>query len=270
MTKIPRSFYHLGVNAIYFTVIPLFYFLFTLAFEPFETRDFLSVGRGYFLENLVFTALILMGVLIVSRVLLIVLSHSIELNWPLYIHWCIGEVIVTGLFWSILLGVEWKPVIPYITVLASGILYLAGIVIFPYSIITMGIQLYALERAKEQPVQEEDKSLVRFHDDKNRLKFIISSSSILYIEAEKNIVHIVHLDNGRVKDFILRSPMHALEEAITEQGLVRCHRSYIVNADHVELLKKDTNGYAFAKLDRDGLDPVPVSRKYYDSLSALL
>lgn len=269
MTKISRNFYRLGANAIYFTVIPLFYFIFTLAFEPFETRVFLSVGRGYFIENLVFTTLILMGVLIVSRVLLFVLRHSVELNWPLYINWCIGEVIVTGLFWSILLGLEWKPVIPYITVLATGILYLAGIVIFPYSIITMGIQLHVLESANE-PVPEEDKSLVRFHDDQNRLKFIISSPSILYIEAEKNIVHIVHLDNGRVKDFTLRSSMRALEESLPQHSLVRCHRSYFVNADHVELVRKDTNGYALAKLDRDGLDPVPVSRKYYDSLSALL
>lgn len=269
MTKISRDFYSLGANAIYFTVIPLFYLLFTVAIEPFEIRDFLSAGRGYFTENLIFTTLSLMGVLLGSRMILFVLRHSMELNWPLYILWCIGEILVTGLVWSILLGMEWKSVIPYHTVLLTGILYLAGIALFPYSIITMGIQLHVLEGVK-QPDPEEDNSLVRFHDDQNRLKFIISSTAVLYIEAEKNIVHIVHLDNGRVKDFTLRSSMRALEETLPQESLIRCHRSYFVNADHVEQVRKDSNGYALAKLDREGLAPVPVSRKYYDSLSALL
>ena len=250
MTAISRNFYRMSANILYFTVIPLFYFLFTLAYQPFDINDFLSVGKGYFAENLIFTTLILLGVMVLSRMLLFILRHVIDLSWPLYITGCVGEIVATGLFWSILLGIEWRPAIPYFT-------------------LTQAIQLHILGGSK-QPVPADDKSLVRFHDDQKRLKFIISSPAILYIEAEDNYVHIVHLDNGRVKDFTLRSSMRALEETLTKHGLVRCHRSYFVNADHVELVRKDLNGYALAKLDRDGLDPVPVSRKYYDSLSALL
>ena len=259
----------MSANILYFLVIPLFYFLFTLAYEPFEITEYLAVGRGYFTVNLIFTSLIFLGVMVLSRMLLYILRHVIELDWALYILWCVGEVVVTGLFWSILLGIEWGTAIPYLTVMTTGVLYLAGISVFPYAIITMAIQLHLLGKAKQAPPPD-DKSLVRFHDDQKRLKFIISSPAILYIEAEDNYVHIVHLDNGKVKDFTLRSSMRALEETLTKHGLVRCHRSFFVNADHVELVRKDLNGYALAKLDRDGLDPVPVSRKYYDSLSALL
>jgi DNA-binding LytR/AlgR family response regulator len=153
--------------------------------------------------------------------------------------------------------------------MSTGILYLGGIVVFPYVILTQAIQLHILGGSR-QPVPADDKSLVRFHDDQKRLKFIISSPAILYIEAEDNYVHIVHLDNGKVKDYSLRSSMRALEDLLSKHGMVRCHRSYFVNPDHVELVKKDVNGYALAQLDRSGLDPVPVSKKYYDSLSALL
>ena len=153
--------------------------------------------------------------------------------------------------------------------MTSGILYLAGIVIYPYAILTLAVQLHLVDTAKQAPPADE-KTLVRFHDDQKRLKFIISSPAILYIEAEDNYVHIVHLDNGKVKDFTLRSSMRALEETLTRHGLVRCHRSYFVNADHVELVRKDINGYALAQLDRNGLEPIPVSKKYYESLSALL
>lgn len=269
MKTISRNFYRMSANILYFTVVPLFYFLFTLAYQPFDIEDFLSVGRGYFAVNLIFTSLILLGVLVVSRMLLFILRHVIDLNWPLYILWCVGEIVATGLFWSILLGIEWAPTIPYFTVMTTGILYLAAIVVFPYTIITQAVQLHILSGSKQAPPADE-KTLVRFHDDQKRLKFIISSPAILYVEAEDNYVHIVHLDNGKVKDFTLRSSMRALEDTLTRHGLVRCHRSYFVNADHVELVKKDVNGYALAQLDRSGLDPVPVSKKYYDSLSALL
>ncbi len=50
MTAISRNFYRMSANILYFTVIPLFYFLFTLAYQPFEINDFLSVGKGYFAE----------------------------------------------------------------------------------------------------------------------------------------------------------------------------------------------------------------------------
>ena len=259
----------MSANILFFTVVPLFYFLFTLLYKPFEITEFLAAGKGYFTVNLVFTTLILLGVIALSRMLLYLLRHVIDLNWTLYIIWCLGEVVVTGLFWSILLGIEWAPAMPYFSVMSTGIVYLAAITVFPYALLTMAIQLQVLGNAKQTPPVDE-KTLVRFHDDQKRLKFIISSPAILYIEAEDNYVHIVHLDNGRVKDFTLRSSMRALEEALAKHGLVRCHRSFFVNPNHVDLVRKDINGYALAQLDRDGLDPVPVSRKYYESLSSLL
>ena len=269
MKTISRVFYRMRANILFFTVVPLFYFLFTLLYQPFEINDFLAAGKGYFTVNLVLTTLILVGVISISRMLLYILRHVIDLNWTLYILWCVGEIVVTGLFWSILLGIEWAGVMPYFSVMSTGIVYLAAITVFPYTIITMAIQLQILGNGKQTPPIDE-KTLVRFHDDQKRLKFIISSPAILYIEAEDNYVHIVHLDNGRVKDFTLRSSMRALEEALAKHGLVRCHRSFFVNPNHVDLVKKDINGYALAQLDRDGLDPVPVSRKYYESLSSLL
>ena len=269
MKTISRVFYRMSANILFFTVVPLFYFLFTLLYKPFEITEFLAAGKGYFTVNLVFTTLILLGVIALSRMLLYLLRHVIDLNWTLYIIWCLGEVVVTGLFWSILLGIEWAPAMPYFSVMSTGIVYLAAITVFPYALLTMAIQLQVLGNAKQTPPVDE-KTLVRFHDDQKRLKFIISSPAILYIEAEDNYVHIVHLDNGRVKDFTLRSSMRALEEALAKHGLVRCHRSFFVNPNHVDLVRKDINGYALAQLDRDGLDPVPVSRKYYESLSSLL
>lgn len=270
MTTVPRAFYRMSANILYFTVVPLFYFIFTLLYQPFDIQEFLAAGKGYFTVNLVFTTLILLGVMVLSRMLLFMLRNLMDLNWALYIVWCMGEVVVTGLFWSILLGIEWAGTLPYFTVMSQGVIYLAAINVFPYALITLSIQLKLLGDGK-QAASVDEKTLIHFRDEQKRVKFIVASESVLYIEAEENYVHIVHVDNGRVKDFVLRASMRSLEEMLERHGLVRCHRSYFINANHVDLVKKDSeSGYALAQLDQDGLPPVPVSKKYYETLSSLL
>ena len=269
MKTISRIFYNMPVNCLFFVVLPVFYFLFVLAYNPFHISDFLSVGRDRFTLNLIVTSLILLGVVSLSRMLLFILRHIIDLNWSLYILWCVGEVVFAAFMFSILLGIGWASTYPYLYVLTRCFLYLAGILVFPYAIISMAVQLYIYSKRASAPAVDE-KTLIRFYDDQKRLKLIVSSEAVLFIQAEENYVHIVHLDNGRVKDFTLRSSMRALEEMLARHGLIRCHRSYFVNAAHVELVKKDANGFALAQLDQDGIAPVPVSKRYYETVTALL
>ena len=150
------------------------------------------------------------------------------------------------------------------------VLYTAGILVFPLSLLSMAVQMYVLGKEAVRGVIPDEKTLIRFHDDQKRLKLVVASESVLYIEAEDNYVHVVHLDNGKVKDFTLRASMRSLEEFLQRHGLVRCHRSYFLNAAHVELLKKDVNGYALAQLDHPGVKSIPVSKRYYESVTALL
>lgn len=268
MKTISRTFFGMPVNILYFVIVPIFYFLFVLAYEPFDISGFLSVGKGMYTLNLILTSVILLGVVSLSRMLLFILRHHIDMNWTLFILWSVGEVVFTGFMFSILLGIGWAGEWTYFAVLSTSVLYLAGILIFPYAIITLSVQLFIASNHKGPAVDE--KSLIRFQDETKRLKFIVSSEAVLYIQAEENYVHIVHLDNGRVKDYTLRSSMRSLEEMLFRHGLVRCHRSYFVNAAHVELVRKDAAGYALAQLDQRDLPPIPVSKRYYDTLSALL
>jgi len=269
MKTISRTFYKMQVTCLFFVIVPLFYFLFVLAYDPFDISEFLAVGREKFSLNLIITALTVQGVVTLSRMLLFILRHIVDLNWSLYILWCAGETVVCGLMCSILLGIGWAGTYPYFAVMTRITLYMAGILVFPYTIITLAVQLYVLHKRGNAPAVDE-KTLIRFYDEQKRLKLIVSSEAVLYIEAEENYVHIVHLDNGRVKDFTLRSSMRALEETLRRHGLIRCHRSFFLNASHVELLKKDVNGYALAQLDQEGAKTIPVSKKYYDSVSVLL
>ena len=180
------------------------------------------------------------------------------------------EVVFAGMMTSILVAVGWGGAIPYFTVMSKCLLYILAIVVFPYAIISLGVQVYVLgKRAQNVPFVDE-KTLIRFYDEQKRLKLVLASTAVMYIEAEDNYVHIIYLDNGRVKDFTLRSSMRALEEVMERHNLVRCHRSYYVNPSHVDMVRKDENGYALAVLDREGMKQIPVSKRYYDNLTAIL
>lgn len=270
MRTISRYFYRMPVIVMYITGLPLFYFLFVLSYKPFLMDEFLAVGAGRYTLNLIVSTLIVLGVVTLSRLLLFALRKRMDLNWPLYILWCLGEAVVSGLFMSIPMGIGWAAVRPYFTVMSLCVLYMAGILVFPHAILAMAVQLYQLGREVGRPIIPEEKTLIRFYDDQKRLKLVVSSEAVLYIEAEENYVHVVHLDNGKIRDFELRCSMRSLEDVLKRHGLVRCHRSYFLNAAHVDLLKKDANGYALAQLDQEGAREIPVSKRYYQTVTALL
>lgn len=270
MMLISRTFYKMPSHVLFFTVVPVFYFLFVLAYNPFDISHFLDAGQGRFTLNLIICSLIVLAVMALFRMLLYILRRFLDLNWALYILWCVGEVVLSGLFMSIPLGIGWAGVYTYFRTMSFCVLYTAAILVFPLSILTMAVQLQVLDQKAITAPRVDERTLLRFYDEQKRLKLVVSSEAVLYIEAEENYVHIVYLDNGRVKAFTLRSSMRALEENLVHHGLLRCHRSFFINASHVELLRKDANGYALAQLDHDGAKPIPVSKRYYDALVALL
>ncbi|MBO4447219.1 MAG: LytTR family transcriptional regulator [Bacteroidales bacterium] len=270
MKAISRTFYHMTANLLFFLVVPVFFFLFVLAYKPFDIEEFLAVGRNRFTLNVIVTTLILFGTLVLSRMFVFLLRRNIDMNWAQYILWCSMEVVFAGMMTSILVGVGWHGAVPYFTVMAKCLLYILAIVIFPYAMITMAIQLYVLGKLAQTAPYIDEKTLIRFYDDQKRLKLVLASTAILYIEAEDNYVHIIHMDNGRVKDYTLRSSMRALEDVLSRHSLVRCHRSYYVNPAHVDMVRKDENGFALAMLDREGVKSIPVSKRYYENLTAIL
>lgn len=270
MKHISSAFYGMQSHCTHFIGIPVFLFLFTLLYHPFGIDEFLAVKGEHYTLNLILMTVIVLGVLSLSRMLMFILRRVLDFNWATYILWCVMEVVFSGMFLSILLGIGWAGEIQYLTVMTRCITYLAAIMVYPYAIINLTIQLVVVGRLAASAPIVDDKTLIRFSDDQKRIKLIVSSKAILYIEAEENYVHIFHVDNDKVKDFCLRSSMRALEDNLARHGLVRCHRSYFINPEHVELVKKDPAGYAVAQLRRQGVPSIPVSKRYYEALTKLL
>ena len=111
---------------------------------------------------------------------------------------------------------------------------------------------------------------MRFYDDRHNLKIALTPDAILYITAEENYANMFYTENDKVRNYVLRSSMKALDELCQDNGLIRCHRSYYVNPLHVKVLRKDKDGIVYAELDASDIMHIPVTKRYYDRLSEML
>lgn len=82
-------------------------------------------------------------------------------------------------------------------------------------------------------------------------------NEFLFAEAMENYVNI-HLGNSRSNT--IRITLTALENILNDYGLLRCHRSYIVNTEKVVSVSGNAQGLKLKLAESE--QEVPVSRKY--------
>ncbi|SIT88350.1 LytTR family DNA-binding domain-containing protein [Pontibacter indicus] len=91
-------------------------------------------------------------------------------------------------------------------------------------------------------------------------KLTIPAGELLYLSASDNYCTVVYTEATSVRKALLRSSLSRLESQISEQHVVRCHRSYLANLNRVASVSGNAQGY---KLHFDvPSEPVPVSRAY--------
>ena len=115
------------------------------------------------------------------------------------------------------------------------------------------------------------------NDDTNGQKIIIPSryktesgiqllpDQMIMIEANGNYIMVYYLHESIVKKKMIRNTMKEAQQQCTGyQHLMRCHASFLINADYImEMLKSNRNHYLHLTL----MDKrIPVSQKYYRPL----
>lgn len=266
MAKISDIFYRFNVQMLYALMIPFSFLVFVLIYRPFEFNHFLDMGRGLYAFNLAIVSSIVLVTLLITRITLYSLRGHLQLSMGWYIFWCCMEVVIISHFMTLYLWLMMRQTMPYLEVLGEVVYAMAFILVFPYVIIGLSLKL-----GEKIPMSEPDMATrVRFLDSHGNLKLVAQARNVLYISAEENYVSITYLDKEKEKNYVLRNSMKNLEEMCQRYGLIRCHRSYIINKDHVKSLRKDKEGYIVAELDSAEKPHIPVSKNYYDTLAAML
>ena len=265
MSQIPRIFRRFIPQLLHMIVMPVFFFTFMLIYQPFDSSTFL--GHEWFGVHLTIISCIILVSVILMRLLYYFLPLS--LSYPLYITWCIAEIIFTSFFAALYLWLVLDKPMQYFEVLAVSFQYLSLSLVIPYITLALSLRIYEYNDTASSD-SKDGSNRIRFYDEKHNLKIVLDSQSVLYVEADVNYVNIYYTENDKIRNYTLRNSMKAIEELCHDNGLVRCQRSFYVNPRHIKVLRKEKDGIVYAELDAKDVRHIPVTKKYYDKLTEML
>ena len=96
----------------------------------------------------------------------------------------------------------------------------------------------------------------------NQLIEGVPIDDIRVIQSMQNYVNIVYLSDDLIKTELVRRTLSDVEQALQGSSITRCHRSYLVNQDHITDYSGNAQGLQLSLSKYQ--DTVPVSRKYVD------
>jgi len=249
-------------------IVPVFVYVFTIYYKPYGAYELLQMEHSSFTFNVTILFCIVLVSMSITRVWLYLIGKYKNITRLAYFIWCIAETVIAAMFMSLYIVLMSKGDLTYFETAGSAALSMLATCFYPYGFLWMGLELYS--RSNEEEVKPDDNSLIRFHDEYKKLKFVIAPEAVLFIKSEDNYVQIHYMDNGRTKKFILRSSMRALEDTLSKHGLVRCHRSYFINPAFIKIVHRDSSGIIVAELKQEGFESIPISRKYQEEITRLL
>jgi len=147
------------------------------------------------------------------------------------------------------------------------------IAVIPYSIVLLILSLFQskselVELKKESKKVVLTNELIKFPDDKGSLKFTMPLRDLLYLESTDNYVYIYYISHDKLKKELLRNSLKNLENIFKDTSIIRCHRSYMVNLENLNLVKK-TGQKMMIKLNQVE-DLIPVSKTYQEGFKEFL
>ena len=271
MNTFPKSLLRLGSAFLHVAAIPVWFLVCALIYQPRALDALMLAGDGYSAIadikhfNMVICAAIMIVIMVLSRIpILWVLRKNIPMTMLRYIFWCIVEIVVICAFCALYLSLIGRA--NYFVCFGRCFTSIGSVLILPYVLITL---LYMVMQKQENAPLEEGARL-KFYDVRHQLKFITEASSVLFIESNENYIVIHYLENGVEKRYQLRNSMKNIEPLCERAGFARTHRCYIVNPRHVKMIRKEPGGVNVADLGLSHGEGIPISKKYYDSIAAML
>ena len=100
-----------------------------------------------------------------------------------------------------------------------------------------------------------------FKDERGELKLSVQASSVYFVESSDNYVIIYYQNGTKLPHYVLRNTLKNIDEEFGQSGLVRCHRSFMVNFSAIKVLSKTDEGLMI-DFGTDKLPKIPVSKTY--------
>ncbi len=295
--EIPKFLVSRRYISVMITFIVAFSALFMIIYEPFSMAVWFSIDDMLRFSFTILFYVAAIVILILSRSLMYALQDRILLTTMRYIWWIMGENLLISLIYT-LLTIWFFPIgSNSVPELATRALFCVTMIL---AIPNALVSFYAAYRAKAEELEasqyelqrlrdeckrieqlsererrfmaqvpqnsaERQPRMVNLYDNNGTLRLTINIDSLYYIESDDNYVKIFYKHNDRIASYMLRCRTRSLEASLEGTGMIRCHRSYIVNISKIQFVGEE-NRMRYITLCEEGIKRIPVSKSYYPAL----
>ncbi|MBO5331099.1 MAG: LytTR family transcriptional regulator [Alistipes sp.] len=285
MTPIPSFIYKRSNQITMIIFVPIFALFFIALYSPFDFDridsdahflSWLNVSRELLVQLItIFLILIGMAVAAISRWLMEIYTRKRQISYVHYIAWIACEILVMSLMFTIVaLFTDTNKGI--ITLFKNSLIKTFLMLLIPYTLCYIYFiwqERVAQLRMLRERIAEDETALqaayVQIFDEKGEMRLSVRREHLLLIESADNYICVWYTNNNAPKKVLVRNTLKQVAEQLASTHIQRCHRSYLVNLDHVKVLRREKEGI-FVELGIVGVPDVPISKTYSDSIQKWL
>lgn len=243
--------------------------LFILIFTPFQSRLWVE-SDWQFLGWASLIVLVAMGIIAISRTILHKYAKKHEVSYNLYGMWIFMEVSAISLIYTlfpllVLPNYAEQKGLEFFQLYKEAFLDTAFTLLIPYTIMILVFEV----REKNAQIQHLTTStsdyaqpdMYNFYDEKGELKLSARPETIYYIESADNYVIIHYISANKKEKLMIRNTLKSIEWQFHDTQLIRCHRSFIVNLNKVQMMRRQ-DGEVVLDFGEERIPPIPVSKGY--------
>ena len=265
---------------IFFTTV--YSLIFINIFRPFNSEDWIP-GINTFNYFLYSSLMVLIGLTLISisRIIMHFFVKKISIGYLEYLIWILCEITILAGFYIFIAHkvgfidnyIQQNPGLIYweatFEIFRKAVANTTWMLLIPYVI--SFLYLYneqLIKKLAENTEETKENNVIQFKDEKDEVRFSTTSDKVVFIESSDNYCIIKYLNNDKISDFVLRSSLKRLANELIDTPIQRCHRSYMINLEHVASLKKYNSDISF-EFDVPNVKEIPISKSYNEKIMEL-
>jgi len=257
------------VIQVAFTTV--FAYAFIILYKPFGAGDWYNVSWWVF--SLASGILVVSGMLVVlvSRLFMFAIKRIRPISILYYALMIVGEIIFMAVMYALLERLIMKDTRPFPVIVYFAVQNTALILLIPYLISVLFFEWQEKKMSLEKLIKQISRKayFISFKDEKGKLRLTLKTNDLIFLEAYDNYVIIHYVSDDKTKTYLIRNTLKHFEKDLAEFPLLRCHRSYMVNMNHVKMMKRE-KGTVQLLMDNKEQNAIPISKTYLENVSKML
>lgn len=256
-----------------------FALVFINVFQPFNSRSWIremSDVKYFLLSSML--VIIGMAVVAISRVIMYKSygKKKKPLSMVVYVMWTILEVFAMAFTFTgieILFFADSRDIFELLKISLKNT---SWVLLLPYAILWLYFswddkneRLKKVYEAGRSLINHDSylPSMVNFYDKNGDVKFSVKAQDLVYVRGADNYFSVNYLDGKRLSQCMIRGSLSSVTNSLKSYGIIRCHRSYLVNAQRIKLLEKKSDGFQ-VRLDTPQEVYIPISKTYVEEVTS--